>query len=49
VFEVLQSRKVDHIIARRRIRGKVNPPDVLTAKDRIGVEGPEGCAAPISC
>jgi hypothetical protein len=41
VFDALESRKVSHIIARRRIRGRVNPPDVLTVKDRIGVEGPD--------
>ena len=32
---------MDHIIARRRMRGKENPSDALTVKDRIGVEGPE--------
>ena len=41
VFDSLESRKVGHIIARRRMRGRENPPDVLTVKDRIGVEGPE--------
>jgi hypothetical protein len=41
VFDSLESRKVGHIIARRRMRGRVNPPDVLTVMDRIGVEGPE--------
>jgi hypothetical protein len=41
VFDAVQARKVGHIIARRRMRGKVNPPDVLTVKGRIDVEGPE--------
>jgi len=40
VFDSLESRKVGHIIARRRMRGRVNTPDMLTIKDRIGVEGP---------
>jgi len=41
VFESIESRRLSHIIARRRMKGRVNPPDVLTVKDRIGVEGPE--------
>jgi hypothetical protein len=41
VFDSLESRKVAHIVARRRMRGRENPPDVLTVKDRIGVEGPD--------
>ena len=41
IFDSLESRKVSHIIARRRMRGRINPPDVLTVKDRIGVEGPD--------
>ena len=41
VFDSLESRKMGHIIARRRMRGRINPPDVLTVKDRIGVEGPD--------
>ena len=41
VFDSLESKKVGHIIARRRMKDRVNPPDVLTVKDRIGVEGPE--------
>jgi hypothetical protein len=32
---------VDHIIVWRRMRGRVNPLDVLSVKDRIDVEGPE--------
>jgi len=41
VFDALEVRKVDHIIAWRRLKGRENPPDVLTVKDRIDVEGPE--------
>ena len=41
VFDLLEARKVASIIAWRRMRGRVNPPDVLTVKDRIDVEGPE--------
>jgi hypothetical protein len=41
VFDALKSRKVDHIIAWRRLKGRENPADVLTVKDKIDVEGPE--------
>ncbi|MFH2111176.1 MAG: hypothetical protein ABIJ47_07965, partial [Candidatus Bathyarchaeota archaeon] len=41
VFQALEARKVDHIIAWRRLKGRVNPPEVLSVKDRIDVEGPE--------
>jgi hypothetical protein len=41
VFDALEARKVDHLIAWRRLKGRENPPDVLTVKDRIDVEGPE--------
>ena len=41
VFRLLDSLKVSHIIAWRRLKGRKNPPDVLTVKDRIDVEGPE--------
>ena len=41
VFDALDARKVEGLIAWRRMRGRVNPPDVLTVKDRIDVEGPE--------
>jgi len=41
VFDALEARKVGHIIAWRRVKGRENPPDVLTVKDRIYVEGPE--------
>jgi len=33
--------KISHIIAWRRLKGRENPPDVLTVRDRIDVEGPE--------
>ena len=41
VFRLLESLKVSHIIAWRRLKGRDNPADVLTVKDRIDVEGPE--------
>jgi len=37
----MEERKMGHIIVWRRMPGRVNPPDVLTVKDRIDVEGPE--------
>jgi hypothetical protein len=41
VFDLLESLKIGHVIAWRRLKGRENPPDVLSVKDRIGVEGPE--------
>jgi hypothetical protein len=41
VFELLDSLKINHIIAWRRLKSRDNPVDVLTVKDRIDVEGPE--------
>jgi hypothetical protein len=41
VFSSLRARKIGSIIAWRHLKGRVNPPDVLTVKDRIDVEGPE--------
>jgi hypothetical protein len=41
VFDLLDSLKIDHIIAWRRLKSRENPADVLTVKDRIDVEGPE--------
>ena len=41
VFDALNSRKISIIIPWRRLKGRVNPPDVLSVKDRIDVEGPE--------
>jgi len=40
VFD-LKSLKMAHVIAWRRMKGKVSPPDMLTVKDHIDVEGPE--------
>ena len=40
VFEVLESLKIGSIIAWRRLKGRENPPDVLSVRDRIDVEGP---------
>jgi hypothetical protein len=41
VFDALKAKKIGNVIAWRRLKGRVNPPDVLTVKDRIDVEGPE--------
>jgi len=41
VFDSLRARRISNIIAWRRLGGRVNPPGVLTVKDRIDVEGPE--------
>ncbi len=41
VFDDLDSRKISRIIPWRRLKGRVNPSDVLSVKDRIDVEGPE--------
>jgi len=41
VFDALDARKMDVLIAWRRLKGRENPPEVLTVKDRIDVEGPE--------
>jgi len=41
VFDALEDRKMGHIIVWRRMKGRVTPPDVLTVKDRIDVEGPD--------
>jgi len=38
---MLESRKIDHLIALRRLKNRENPPDVLTVKNRIDVEGSE--------
>jgi len=40
-FDALDDRKVGHVIAWRRMKGGANPPDALTVRDRIDVEGPE--------
>ena len=41
VFQCLEEKKIGHVIPWRRLKGRDNPPDVLTVKDRISVEGPE--------
>ena len=41
IFRLLDSLKIDHITAWRRLKRRVNPSDVFTVKDRIDVEGPE--------
>lgn len=41
VFKTLEERRISHIIPWRRLKGRENPPEVLTVKDRISVEGPE--------
>jgi len=41
VLDAVESRKMAPLIAWRSMRGRENPPDVLTVKDRIDVEGPE--------
>ncbi|MCJ7767376.1 transposase [Candidatus Bathyarchaeota archaeon] len=41
VFDVLEARKIGNVIAWRRLKGRKNPTNVLTVKDRIDVEGPE--------
>ncbi len=41
VFEALEARRMAPLVAWRSMKRRVNPPDVLTVKDRIDVEGPE--------
>jgi len=41
VFQTLEKRKIEHNIPWRRLKGRINPPDILTVKDRIQVEGPK--------
>lgn len=41
VFEELEARKTSNIIPWRRLKGRENPQDALSVKDRIDVEGPE--------
>jgi len=41
VFQMLEQRRIEHLIPWRRLKGRANPPDVLTVKDKIQVEGPE--------
>jgi hypothetical protein len=41
LFDSLRAKRIANIIAWRRFKGHENPPDVLTVKGRIDVEGPE--------
>ena len=41
IFGLLESNKMGYVIPWRRMRRRVNPPEVLSVKDRIDVEGPE--------
>jgi len=41
VFNVIEARKISPLVAWRCMKRRVNPPCVLTMKDRIDVEGPE--------
>ncbi|MEM3601307.1 MAG: transposase [Candidatus Bathyarchaeia archaeon] len=41
VFRKVENRKIAHVIPWRKLKGRTNPPDVLTVKDKISVEGPE--------
>ena len=41
VFEALEARRMGSLIAWRRLKGRNNPADVLSVRDRIDVEGPE--------
>ena len=41
IFDLLDELKISHIIAWRKLKGRVNPPYVLSVKDRIDVEGPD--------
>jgi len=41
IFDLLDELRISHIIAWRRLKGRVNPPEVLSVKDRIDVEGPD--------
>jgi hypothetical protein len=41
VFDTLNSRRIGNMIPWRRLKGRENPRDVLSVKDRIDVEGPE--------
>jgi hypothetical protein len=41
VFDVLEAHRMASLVAWRSMKGRENPLDVLTVKDRIDVEGPE--------
>ena len=40
IFQLLDSLKIGSVIAWRCLKRRVDPPDVLTVRDRIDVEGP---------
>ena len=40
MFCSLEERQIANVIAGRRLKGRENPSDVRTMKDRIDVEGP---------
>jgi len=41
VFDLLDSLKIGHVIAWKRLKGRETPPDALSVKYCIDVEGPE--------
>ena len=41
VFDALEARRIAPLVAWRRMKGRENPSDVLSVRDRIDVEGPE--------
>jgi len=41
IFNALSSRKISSVIPWRRLKGRENPSEVLSVKDRIDVEGPQ--------
>ncbi len=41
VFEALEDRRIAPLVAWRRMKGRENPVDVLSVRDRIDVDGPE--------
>ncbi len=41
IFSLPESHKMSHVIPWRRLKRRVNQPEVLSAKDRIDMEGPE--------
>jgi hypothetical protein len=41
IFGLMDERRISRVIPWRRMKRRVNPPTVLSVKDRIDVEGPE--------
>ncbi len=41
VFEALEDRRIAPLVAWRRLKGRDNPVDVLSVRDRIDLESPE--------